>query len=220
MEPGPRGPPGPTGPRQGGEPRALRSGRRRRRARRTRGGLSGGARARPRGVPGQARGAAPQTGCARSEFAGRFPADSHERSAQTGIGLGRTLVRIGRRWAAPGTGLVPGAEGPFSLGARRGPPENAPRGRGPAGGPGAGEPSRSRVEGGPGAGRRAPTLGAAGAPRAAASPCGGTEVSLAPRRGRGCEGHRRRRGGRGPRGAGLRVAQGEAPGHRTPDSEG
>ena len=92
----------------------------------------------PRGIPGwvrsrwltmlgQAQGAALETCSARSEFAGRFPANSHERSAQTGINLGRTLVRIGRRWAALRTALLPGAEGPFSLGACRGPPESTPK---------------------------------------------------------------------------------------------
>ena len=49
-----------------------------------------------------------------NDFAGPFPANSHERSAQTRIGLGRTLVRIGRRRAALRTALLSMAQGPLS----------------------------------------------------------------------------------------------------------
>ena len=49
-----------------------------------------------------------------NDFARRFPANSHERSAQTRIGLGRTLVRIGRRRSALRTALLSMAQGPLS----------------------------------------------------------------------------------------------------------
>ena len=65
---------------------------------------------------GQGQGPALQTCGILSEFAGHFLAISHDRSAQTGIGSGRTLVRIGRHWAALLTALFPVAEGPFSSG--------------------------------------------------------------------------------------------------------
>ena len=50
------------------------------------------------------------------EFARHFLANSHDRSAQTGIGSGRTLVRIGQLWAALLTALFPVAEAPFFSG--------------------------------------------------------------------------------------------------------
>lgn len=64
-----------------------------------------------------------QTWGARRNFAGCLQANSHERSAQTGISLGSTFVRIGRRLAALRTALLSMAKGPFSPRACW-PPEN------------------------------------------------------------------------------------------------
>ena len=166
----------------------------------------------PRGFPGrvrtrclmmlnQAQGAALQMCSTRSEFAGRFPANSHERSAQTGIGLGRTLVRIGRRWAALRTTLLRGAVGPSLLEACRGHPETSPRRRGPTGGPGKGERSSSRVEGQVGAGRPPQPCRTAEAPKVGEDLTWGTKVSLPLRLLRSRERHRLRQTGRGSRGS-------------------
>ena len=99
------------------------------------------------------------------DFAGLFPANSHERSAQTRIGLGRTLVRIGRRWSALRTTLHSMTQGPFSPRARGGRPEIARKIRIPPGGAGAVEHSGSRVEVWVVAGRAPPSFRKLGRPR-------------------------------------------------------
>ena len=113
----------------------------------------------------QAQGATLQTWDAQSDFTGCFPANSHERSAQTGIGLGRTLVRIGRCWAALRTSLLSMALGPFSPRACCGRQEIARKRCCPTGAANAVERSGSRFEGQVAAGRVPPSFGKMGCPR-------------------------------------------------------
>lgn len=98
-------------------------------------------------MPGHAQGAAVQMRGAQSELAWRFRANSHERSAQTWMGLDRMIVRIGWHWAALRTTLLHMAEGPFLLRACHSDPENLPRRCVPSRGTGPWERSWSRVEG-------------------------------------------------------------------------